>query len=82
LKHGRSRYVEYRCRCHVCRADYKAYLRKKRDSKKPHHELKSMPVMRGYDTITLGEYKREQIKEVPRSAVRRNKSGWKSKSAI
>jgi hypothetical protein len=79
LKHGRSRYVKHRCRCHVCRADYKASLRKKRASKKPHHELKPMPVMRGYDTMTLGEYKREKIGEVPRSAVRRN--NWKQ-SAI
>ena len=79
MKHGRSRYVEYRCRCHVCRADYKASLREKRASKKPHHELKPMPVMRGYDTMTLGEYKREQIGEVPKSAVRRN--NWKQ-SAI
>ena len=71
--------MKHRCRCHICRADYKASLRKKRASKKPHHELKPMPVMRGYDTMTLGEYKREKIGEVPRSAVRRN--NWKQ-SAI
>lgn len=70
-----------KCRCHTCKKDYKAYLRKKRDARrnKQHHELKPMPRMRGYDTMTLGEYNRERKQEVPKSAIRRDK--WK-RSAV
>ena len=74
VKHGRNRYRRG-CRCNKCVKEHTAHLQRKRNEAKPHHESKPMPVMRGYDTMTLGEYKREQIGEVPRSAVRRN--NWK-----
>jgi len=58
-------------------------LRKKRDSKnrkaKQHHELRPMPRMRGYDTMTREEYYRERVNEPTRSAIRRD--SWK-RSAI